>query len=147
MFDQETACSKPIHHHRLSQSAEQSLGETSNLNTIRSILEACFISKRVMLESYQACVYSTLDLQALIYQVTVETLLPLGQIWKLIPKEVKVAAITSVVTFDKGMFTYDEIENKLHENLKNRRKNLGKRIGSKVNNDERGEILFQETGS
>jgi hypothetical protein len=78
---------------------------------------------------------STFDpIQALIYQVTVDSLLPLGQTWKLIPKEVK------------GMFTYDEIENKLHENLKKRQKNLGMRTCSKVNNDKRGEFLFQETG-
>jgi hypothetical protein len=89
-------------------------------------------------------VYSTFDpMQALIYQVTVDSLLPLGQTWKLIPKEVKVAAITSVVTFSKGMFTYYEIENKLHENLKNRRKNLGKKTGSKAKHDERGEVFVE----
>jgi hypothetical protein len=75
----------------------------------------------------------------------VETLLPLGQTWKLISKEVKIAAITDVATFSKGMFNYDEIENKLHDNLKNRRKNLGKKTDSKENNDEGGEFLFQET--
>jgi hypothetical protein len=73
-----------------------------------------------------------------------ETLIPLGQIWKLIPKEVKVAAITGVATFGKELFTYDEIENKLHENLKNRRKTLGKKTDSAVNNDTRGEFRLQE---
>lgn len=88
------------------------------------------------------------DLQALIYRLTVETLLPLGQSWKLIPKHVKVAAITTAVTFGGGKFTYDEIENKLHENLKNRLRNLGKRTGPKANTAERGEtVLLYETGA
>jgi hypothetical protein len=81
------------------------------------------------------------DLQALIYKLTVETLLPLGQTWKLILKQIKVTTITAVVTFSKGKFTYDEIENKLHENLKNRLKILGKKTDLKRNNDERGEFL------
>jgi hypothetical protein len=86
----------------------------------------------------------TLDyLQALIYNLTVETLLPLGQTWKHIPKQIKVAAITAAVTFSKGKFTYDEIENKLHENLKNRLKNLGKKSGPRTK-DERGEFLLKE---
>jgi hypothetical protein len=87
----------------------------------------------------------TLDLQALIYKLTVETLLPLEQTWKLIPKQVKVAAITTAVTFSGGKFTYDEIENKLHENLKNRLKILRKKSSSKVNNAERDEFLLYET--
>jgi hypothetical protein len=82
----------------------------------------------------------------LIYKLTVENLLPLGQTWKLIPKQVKVAAITSVVTFAKGRFTYDEVWNKLHENLKNRLKNLERKTGSKANTAERGELFLYKTG-
>jgi predicted transcriptional regulator len=101
-----------------------------------------------MLESSKAYVYSTLDLQALIYKLTVETLLPLEQTWKLISKHVKVAAITTAVTFAKGRFTYDQIENKLHENLKNRLKTLGKKSASKApNSAERGDFLLYKTGA
>jgi hypothetical protein len=94
-------------------------------------------------------IYLTLnDLQALIYKLTVETLLPLGQTWKLIPKQIKVAAITTAVDLQwRIKFTYDKIENKLHENLKNRLKNLGKKSGSKANIAERGEFLLYETGA
>jgi hypothetical protein len=89
--------------------------------------------------------YSTLDRQAFIYKLTVETLLPSEQTWKLIPKQVKVAAITTVVTFAKGRFIYDQIENKLHKNVKNRLKTLGKKAGSKANDAKRGEFLLYET--
>jgi hypothetical protein len=87
------------------------------------------------------------DLQALIYKLTVETLLPSGQTWKLNPKHIKVAAITTAMTFSGGKFTYVEIENKLHENLRNRLKNLGKKSSSKANIAERGEFLLYETGA
>jgi UDP-N-acetylglucosamine enolpyruvyl transferase len=80
------------------------------------------------------------DLQALMYKLTVETLLPLGQTWKLIPKQIKATAITAAVAFSNGKFTYDEIEHKLHENLKNRLKTLGKKSDSRTNNNERGEF-------
>jgi hypothetical protein len=77
-----------------------------------------------------------------------ETLLPLGQTWKLIPKQVKVAAITTAVIFIGGKFTYDEIENKLHKTLKNRLRTLRKRTGPKANVAETGEtFLLYETGA
>jgi uncharacterized Fe-S cluster-containing protein len=73
------------------------------------------------------CLLATLDLQALIYKLTEEELLSLGQTWKFIPKHcVKVAAITNAVTFNGGKFTYDEIENKLHEPEESARSSLEK---------------------